>query len=249
MRPSHSKFASPDSAMNSGHSDGMPKRDCSWRAVLAIIILATGCASAQTRDSIWSAVPSSAIKVSPFHLLNFYPTIQVSYEQRVFPRLTLQAEGGYVLDYGNDDESFENKRGLKVKLEGRYYLGFVVNRERIYYVALEPYMNRVNFNRYAIVEECFDGNCSHPYVRRFPYTIEYRESGVSAKAGALWYVQLRFFVDLSAGLTVRNIDYDEPPLPPRAGRKNEWFSLNIPNEADRLVLSPNLGLRIGYRFK
>ena len=226
------------------------KGDYYWKALLAIMFFASSCAFAQHRDSTWSAVPSSAIKVSPLHLFNFYPTIQVSFEQRLFPRVTLQGEGGYVLDYGDDEESFENKRGLKAKVEGRYYLGSLLDRERIYYLSLEPYMNRVDFNRYAIVEECFDDGCSHPYVRRFPYQIEYRESGVSIKAGGLWYVGgPRFFVDLSAGLTLRIIDYDEPPLPPGAARRKDWFSLNIPNEADRLVMLPNAGLRIGYRLK
>lgn len=213
------------------------------------MVFATSCTFAQKRDSTWSAVPSSAIKTSPYHLLNFYPTIQVSYEQRLFRRVTLQGEGGYVLDYGNDDESFEDRRGMKVKLEGRYSLRLSRGPRAYLLLVTGAIYEQGRLQRYAIVEECFDGDCSHSYVRRFPYGVEYSEHGVSLKAAVLWYVHLRFLVDLNAGLTLRNIDYDEPPLPEGAGRKVDWFSLNIPNEADRLIFSPNIGVRIGYRLK
>ena len=232
-------------------SSGPPIQANRFRAAALLLTgIVTFAASAQERDSSWSAVPGSAIKASPLHLINFYPTIQVSYEQRILPRVTLQAEGGYVLDYGTDDESFENRRGFKARLEGRFYLGPLVDRARIHYVSLEPYMNKVDFDRYAIVEECFDGDCSYPYVRRFPYTIEYREHGVSVKAGMVWYLYSNFFIDGNAGLTFRNIEYNKPELPPGAGHNDDsLLSLNIPNETSRLGFSPNLGVRIGYRFK
>jgi hypothetical protein len=220
-----------------------------WNAWIAWMILASTCALAQVRDTTLSAVPGSAIKVSPLHLINFYPTVQVSYEQRIFPRFTLQAEGGYVMDYGNDEESFQNRRGMKLKLEGRYYLGSVSTRANIHYVSMESYMNMVDFDRYGIVEECFDEGCNHPYVRRFPYKMEYMERGISLKAGVIWYVSSRFFVDGNGGLTLRNIDYHKPPLPARIGHKDDWSLIEIPNETDRLAVSPNMGVRIGYRFK
>lgn len=219
------------------------------KAWIVSMILASTCALGQVRDTTVSAVPGSAIKVSPLHLINFYPTIEISFEQRIFPRLTLQAEGGYVLDYNDEEESFQNRRGMKLKLEGRFYLGRLRNEENIHYVSVESYMNRVDFDRYGIVEECFDEGCNHPYVRRFPYKMEYRERGISLKTGVIWYVSPRFFVDGNAGLTLRNIDYNKPPLPARVGHKDDWSLIKIPNETDRLAVSPNMGMRMGYRFR
>src|SRR5688500_12245551 len=133
-----------------------------------------------------AVVPHTAIKASPLHLLNFYPTVELSFEQRLLPRFTTQLEAGYVLNYGsNINRDFQDKRGVKLKLEGRYYFGPVSDAKKIYYGAVEPYMNVINFDRSASEVECFDLECSHLYRRQYFDKIEYREHGVSLKIGLL----------------------------------------------------------------
>ena len=205
--------------------------------------------SAQQWDSTHTAVPVHAIKFSPFHLLNFYPTIEFSYEQKIFPRVTLQAEGGYVLDYPDSEgELYQNKRGVKLKLEGRYYPGSV-RRDKISYLAIEPYVNAVDFDRYGAVEECFDADCRRPYTRQIVFTMKYREKGATLKVGMLWYVASDFFLDVSIGGTLRDVVYEEPSLPNEVGYNREAQFFQIPDEDDRVVGSPYMGLRFGYRFR
>ena len=194
-------------------------------------------------------VPHTAVKVSPLHLLNFYPTIELSLEQRILPRFTTQVEAGYVLDYNaNIHRDFQDKRGVKLKLEGRYYFGSVSDPNKIYYGAIEAYTNLINFDRYASGTECFDLECEHLYRREYDYKVSYREYGLSFKAGVLRYFGSSIFMDLNGGITLRNVRYNEPARP-RAFAENDEFSFfQIPNENDRVAFSPNLGLRFGYRF-
>jgi hypothetical protein len=212
---------------------------------LTIGVLADNLVIAQELSE-FNLVPPMAIKVSPLHLLNFYPTIEWSYEQRIRPRITTQAEVGYVVDYGYDqDEDFRDKRGVKLKLEGRYYFGAPASEKRIYYSAMEPYLNIINFDRREVVKECFDKECLHEYTRQYIDKIKYREYGVSFKIGLLRYVDSRTFIDLNTGVTVRNIRYEKP-----AGRfKGVQWGIAIPNENNRIALSPCFGFRLGYRLK
>lgn len=220
-----------------------------WLSVSCLLFPCT-LSLGQPRDSAGNGVPVHAIKVSPLHLLNFYPTIEVSYEKKIFRRFTLQAEGGYVLNYPDSaDELYQDKRGVKLKLEGRYYLGALTEREKIYYVAIEPYANVIDFDRLGAVEECFDLECNHPYTRQISFKVKYREKGASLKAGMVWYVGSGFLLDVSAGFTLRDIIYEEPPLPDEVGYEREWALIRIPNEDDRVTAAPYLGFRFGYRLK
>ena len=208
-------------------------------------------ACAQSAVDSVSVVPFSVVKISPFHLLNFYPTAELAYEQRVFKRVTVQAEGGYVLDYGsNSDIKFQNKRGVKLKFEGRYYFGSTTGRETVFYSALEPYMNIIDFDRYGVEQECFDAECYHPYNREFIMVVRYRERGTSVKGGMLWYSDPPFLIDVNIGFTLRDIHYYEPALPPGAQINDEPGFLRMrPSEEDRRDVSPVLGMRLGYRLK
>lgn len=217
--------------------------------IFAVLILQAPFLRAQDSVLRERLIPIRALKVSPLHLLNFYPTIQLSVEQRIRPRFTLQAEAGYVLNYTNDDFSFQDKRGVKLKLEGRYYFGSASGRKRIYYSAIEPYANIINFDRDAEVTECFDLECNHLYTRRYDYRVTYREHGVSVKVGVLGYLGAHLFLDFSSGLTLRNICYDEPPLVRGFNEVDGGNIFQIPNEDDRIAISPNLGLRLGYRLR
>lgn len=216
-------------------------------AVSSLLIHTALTAQESLKES--ALVPHTAIKVSPLHLLNFYPTIEWSFEQRILPRFTTQVEAGYVLDYKtNTDRDFQDKRGVKLKLEGRYYFGSVSDRKKIYYAAAEPYMNVINFDRSSSAEECFDLECNHRYRRQYFEKVEYREHGVSLKIGLLRYVGAHTFFDLNSGFTIRNVHYREPARPRSFNEIEERNFLQIPNENDRIGFSPNLGLRFGYRF-
>ena len=108
--------------------------------LVAVFICSFACAQEELSTAM--LVPDKAIKVSPLHLLNFYPTIEVSYEQKVTGNVTAQVEAGYVIDYRSGwDREFLNKRGVKLKLEGRYYFWGRMDRKKLYYISAEPYMN------------------------------------------------------------------------------------------------------------
>ena len=186
-------------------------------------------------------VPERAIKFSPFHLINFYPTIEISYEQRIRPRFTLQAETGYVLNYRyNTDDDFQNKRGIKAKLEARNYLSGPPDRRKLFYIATEIYLNAVNFDRQTGQVECFDLECNHRYFRRYNYKMKYREEGISFKVGFIRYWNQALFLDLNTGVTVRNVQYKEPIVVREFRGDVVWGGPDIPNEDDRVTVSPTL---------
>ena len=196
-------------------------------------------------------VPQQAIKFSPLHLINFYPTLEFSFEQKVSSQVSMQLEAGYVLDYNNDyDDDFLNKRGVKLKLEGRYYFFGRTDKRKIYYLAGEAYANVINFDRASSTQECFDATCDNIFIRYQDAKMAYREKGFTLKAGLMKYISgSRFFFDFSSGWTIRDIEYRELTnlLPDNNG--NGWEFFEIPNEDDRIILAPNVGARIGYRFR
>lgn len=203
------------------------------------------------KDSLTMAmlVPQQAVKFSPLHLINFYPTIELSFEQKIASQVTLQLEAGYVLNYNNDwNEDFIDKRGVKLKVESRYYFFGRQDRRKIYYLAGEAYANIINFDRRNRREECFDLNCDHAFIRYENAKMAYREKGFTVKAGFVKYLGKTFFFDFSGGWTVRDIEYRELTNI-LSDDFNRWDFFEIPNEADRVAISPNFGARIGYRFR
>jgi hypothetical protein len=207
-------------------------------------------AGAQDSLSMEALVPGKAIKVSPLHLFNFYPTIEISYEHRIAKRVTLQLEGGYVLDYGSYDTDFIDKRGVKTKLEARYYFWARDERRKLYYMAAEGYWNAVNFDRKSSRIECFDNDCQSQFVRFYDYKMEYRESGFTLKVGFLKYFGASdVFIDINSGWTIRNVQYREPEELASGGFEDDSvIFFEIPNENDRIAVSPNFGIRFGYRI-
>lgn len=188
-------------------------------------------------------VPTNAIKLSPFHLINFYPTLEVSYERKIWKRFTFQTEVGYVLNYQTQATDYQNKRGVKLKFEPRYY--FHQKGDRVlYYGAVEYYNNIINFDREVHVTECFDVDCVNQFDRLYFYKVKYREQGVSFKGGMTIHFN-KVFLDFNAGISIRSIDYDDPL---DVDGLDDNFLYFGPNEEDRTVPSPCLGIRVGYRF-
>lgn len=198
-------------------------------------------------------IPLHAFKWSPYHLINFYPTVQLAYERRLKERFSLQADMGIVLrrwlgqDFGNTE--FENKRGVKLKLEARFYL----KRQRLSnafdYLSVEPYWNRINFDRSETLTECFDVNCQSQFRRTYRYEMKYREPGLSAKYGIMLRFN-HFIADFNGGISLRFVNYIRPDwveqLIPEDNFNGGWFE--IPNERKRVGVSPALGVRIGWAF-
>ncbi|HEY0652947.1 MAG TPA: hypothetical protein VGD65_07455 [Chryseosolibacter sp.] len=217
--------------------------------LFAAVIMGQICQAQGGRDSLTMAMvmPHQAIKFSPLHLINFYPTAEFSFEQKVASHVSVQLEAGYVIDYNNDwDEDFLNKRGAKFKIEARYYFFGRADKRKGYYIAGEGYANVVNFDRVRTTTECFDVNCEHPFRRTAEYKIEYREKGFTIKAGLLKRFG-RFLFDFNSGLTLRDIRYHEPAN--LEEQFSEWTFWDIPDERDRVAFSPNFGARFGYVLK
>ncbi len=217
---------------------------------LSVVILCGSLCHAQDELTVDMLVPDKAIKVSPLHLINFYPTVQVAYEQKILKRLTAQLDAGYVVRYTNavTNSEFKDKRGVKGKLEARYYFWGRADKRKLYYAAAEGYMNVVNFDREDSRTECFDLECTNTFRRIYDYKVEYREQGFSLKAGMLKYFSKRIMFDINSGFTLRFVRYNKPNLIPEFSEDAEFF-LDIPNENNRITVSPNLGVRFGYRLK
>lgn len=217
------------------------------RLFIIFFLLISGTSFGQ--DSLLNKlIPRHALKFSPYHMIGFYPTLQLAYEAKVAHRFTVQLEGGYVLDYPfNHDQSYQNKRGGKGKLELHYYMLASRRARLIYYGALELYYNAVDFSRLNTQVECYDIECNHTYRRTFNYTVTYREPGFGFKVGFVKYFS-RFFMDINSGWGLRFIDYTDPHEP--VGNDGGWGSLfPIPNEEDRVTPSPIVGIRLGYRLR
>ncbi len=225
------------------------------RYISLLVIFILSAASVYSQDSLGykRLVPSHAFKFSPFHLINFYPTLEFSYEKKLTKVFTAQVEYGYILDYpGNNDESYKDKRGYKMKVELRRYFAPVVYRNLVFYGAAEFYWNDVDFDRLFSQQECFGLDCDHAIIRYSYYPVRYNEQGFSLKFGLVKYFFTNFFMDVNSGWSMRFIDYDAfmpNGVPAFPEGDVEDFMFDIPNEEDRVVPSPVLGIRIGYRFR
>lgn len=219
------------------------------RKVLTIFLISVVWqVSAQEHDRFLDVIPVHAIRWSPFHLIGFYPTVQVGYETKIKNRVTLYSEGGYALNFIERDDRFLDKRGFKAKLEPRYYA--TVNKKGTVttYFGLELYHNHINFDRKETRTECFDVECQTIYQRRYLYTMKYRESGGGIKAGILLYAH-NFFFDFNSGFAIRFIDYHKPSFPRQWNEIDDVGFFPVPNERSRTAFMPIIGIRIGYRMK
>lgn len=218
------------------------------RVFLLVVVLPF---AGYTQDTLLTddvLIPDHALKVSPLHLFNFYPTFQISYETQVGANTTLQVEGGYVMEYGGRDD-YQNRRGVKARLEGRYYLERVRGKNKLFYVAGELHANFVNFERRDWIVDCFDIECNNPFTQERQYGVRYREQGITAKFGLLRYFghDARVFIDLGVGATLRNIRYHKPVS---GGNSFDGFFFTVaPNEENRFAGRPYVGVRFGYRLR
>src|SRR5688572_12878470 len=108
--------------------------------LILTFVLSVNCVRAQDESESGNVVPVHAVKFSPFHLINLYPTIQCAYEFRVSKKWTLQLDGGLALNtHFSEDQNKEitNKKGYKLKLEPRYYFDWGRQTQTAFYGATE----------------------------------------------------------------------------------------------------------------
>lgn len=217
------------------------------RFVFLTMIVTLFASGAHAQDSTLRAraeklLPRHAIKHSPLHLLSFYATVQMSYEFRISPTWTIQADGGVIVDTQNLQD-FERPRGYKAKLEPRHYFAFSEKRSIGFYQGYELYRNDVSFSRSTTVTECFDPECSARYRRTYRYRMNYLEHGLAPKLGMVKYFR-PFLMDIAAGIAFRVIDYSAPPYIDIRELDNGVFE--VPRIQDRMAFAPIVNFRIGY---
>lgn len=195
------------------------------------------------QDSLIRHKPKHAIKISPVHLLGFYPTVQMAYEFAITDRINIQTDLGYVFNRNNSNDDYRNKRGVKLKLEGRYFLkSRFYNNEGIYF-SIEPYFTAIDFDRLSVTQECFDANCQNTFLRYAQNKVIYREHGFSLKVGYMYSLGSRVWLDINYGGTLRDIKYEGAPR-----STQQLFNFFEPNETDRIVIAPIIGVRLTYRI-
>jgi hypothetical protein len=161
--------------------------------------------------------------------------------------MTIQLDGGYIINYKSDELKFKDKSGFKIKVEPRHYFGTRSDNFG-FYVALELYHNRVSFDHNNTQTECFDESCMDKYRRTYFYRARYEEYGVAAKVGMLIYFFDNFIVDYNLGIGERFIDYTFPGYI-RIDRDPLSDQFDVPRTTDRNALAPFINFRVGYRIK
>lgn len=218
-----------------------------------ILFLVTGSCFAQDSIRFDKLIPRTALKFAPATLLNFYPTLEFSFEQKIVKRFSVQIGYGHVIKIDKSfDSEYQNKKGYKTNLEIHYYLMPSRKYNLVYYIASGGYINAVDFYRETSQQECYDLSCNHTFTRYYNYTVNYREHGFTLKFGFVKHFPKSIFIDVNGGWSFRYIDYDQPLIPPGMNNfvMDESFLFgNIPIEDDWFTLTPLVGFRVGYRFR
>jgi hypothetical protein len=203
--------------------------------------------SVYAQNAADSLTPKTILKVSPLHLVDFYPTHQFALEQRVFPGVTSQLDFGVVRNNYDPENRYQRKRGVKGRLAGRYYFWGRMDRRKVYYGEVEGYMNIINFDRQEEVVDCLDPDCLSRQTTTYNFQVNYREQGLSLKAGMLKYFSPKWVVDFNAGFALRFVDYQKPNFDLKFQTHTTDFPIPLePNEKKRIGFSPVFGVRFGY---
>ncbi len=204
------------------------------------------------QDSL-SRVPRQALKFSPLNLVGTFPTLDFSFEQRIYRQVTAQVGYGYVLNYSSfdDDNEITDRRGHKIRAEVRYY---ITQRTRVLpYTSAEYVRNYIRYDHMIESRGCFDPICSFTYQKRSDYPVKLNEEGVNIKFGFVTYIKHRVMIDINAGLRYRHLNYNESDLPLPSDRFDEdefdGFFPEPYTEEDRELLRLVIGVRFGYRFR
>ncbi|MGC3944063.1 MAG: hypothetical protein QM762_05975 [Chryseolinea sp.] len=197
--------------------------------------------------------PGLAVKWSILHLLYFYPSIQLSLEQRLFKNFGIQYEGGWVINSYENTSDYEDKRGFRGAIELRYYLP---STDKVpLYISGEYYYHNIKFNRTETVGfNCATGMCDYYQSVTYPITTE--EMGPAFKFGMLmfpgWTHNRRFFFDINSGFAFRRMNYSYAARPSGVGVQYFDDSANwrlfAPDEELTKRVRFVLGARLCFRF-
>lgn len=211
-----------------------------------IILFFSYSVEAQDTAAIWHK-PRGALRFSPLQLLGNYPTLLLGYETSLNRSYGLLIDAGPVLNPSDLNEDYQNERGLKTRLELRYYFKSKGDAFDGYYGAMDLYGNAVNFARTTLEEECFDPLCQSTFMRYYSYGVRYREAGFTIKGGYMEYLG-PVFLDMSIGWALRAIRYDHDKVSDNVIWDETW-NLFERNEEDRIQPWPSINLRIGVRIR
>jgi hypothetical protein len=223
------------------------------RRLLVAFILITTATTAQVTDRFDRAVPRHAIKFSPGHLLvNHHPTVELSYEQRIASRLTIQGEYGQIVNI--NEASYKrpvehawdsDRKGYKAKLEARYYVIAIGSGRFTMYTAAELYYNNINYKKQIVTREHYDDTWDAIYEKINRQRVYHEEKGISPKFGFIWNIG-PMLVDVNAGLRYRVIHYSR--ILPVFDQDDDSFYDFKNDETSRNEMGLNVGVRVGYRF-
>jgi hypothetical protein len=185
------------------------------------------------------------VKISPFHVFDFYPSLQIAYERRLTKKFSLQTDIGFVAENSRYNLLYQNIRGVKLNLEGRFYLSHGS------YFGMEAYTTAVDFRRQASITGCFDLACQMQYTQTYNYNVKYRESGFSWKFGHILglFDRDHIIMDVSYGFDLRFINYIKPIDDTNNNTAIAFRPIFSKDEDKRREFSPAVGIRLGYRFR
>lgn len=221
--------------------------------LLFSLLFISAAAVAQDSDRYDQAVPHQAIKFSPGHLLiNYHPTVEFAYEQRIAHRWTIQGEYGQIVNLQGtyrenriEDAWDSDRKGFKAKLEARYYV-YATHRARfVWYSAGELYYNNINYKKQMITYEYYDDAKDALYEKNYRQRVYHEEKGLSGKFGFLWNMG-PVLLDVNGGLCYRFIHYSK--ILPAFDLDDDSFFEFSNDETSRDEAGLVLGVRVGYRF-
>lgn len=218
-------------------------------SITLFLLLSVSSFAQKTDSAFHNSLPRHTIKFGPLHLLNFYSTVQVAYEYRFRKNHSAQFDIGYVFDSRVENVRFKDRRGVKIKLDYRYYFPGLISTTEAYYLAAEAYTNLIDFDRETTQTECFDIDCMNQYQRTYFFKVKYREKGFVLRYGANYFID-KFVLDFNVGLVLRMVDYQKPDIVDGIDTFDGGsFDFDLINEDKRTVLRPTATVRIGYRIK
>lgn len=215
-------------------------------AALLLIVSAAAGQSDKKQDSLLS-YPRQSVKVNLLQLISFYPAVSTAYEWLVTPDLGVQFEAGYVFSL-SEDTRYLNKRGTKLRTALRWYAPNLTRTARSRdFLAFEPYMNVINFDRQRWEIECFDLECLMQYDRLHLDVVRYREQGAALKWGHAGFGK-HIIYEVTVGVRLRRIRYQSDVLDGLEPSDVEFYFPEI-NETDRVAFGFVVGYSLGWRIR
>ena len=219
------------------------------KRILVVGLLALCVLNAQAQESDSTnrrGIPKLAIKWSPLHLINTFPTVQIDAEAKIAEHWSFQAGGSPVIYFDDDRQNSTsfNRRGFKLKSEVRYYLTKQLNtKATIFYTGLGFDYNNLLYN--SIRNYYFE--CGPDCYYRERRSIENKKKiySLTHRLGLQTYMTdwLLFDVNLGWGARWGYYEGDAPIGASWSEDSDVWFS---DFDSDFVETRPAIG--IGVKF-